>query len=96
MPKPAAWRWWANVRDTAEDPGTEQNAMSILRLRSLEPAARGMQGGAGGEERGELGRRGGPGRCANAAAPGALHRRGLTDAPRAVAARGTATRLWRL
>jgi hypothetical protein len=69
--------------------------MSISRLRSLEPAARGMQGGAGGEERGEPGRQGGPGRCANAATPGALHRLRLTDAPRAAAARGTATRLWR-
>lgn len=96
VPKPAAWCWQANVRDPAEDPGTEQNPMSISRLRSLEPAGRGMQGGAGGEERGELGCPGGPGQCANAATPGALHRLGLTDAPPAVAARGTARRLWRL
>lgn len=56
--------------------------MSISRLSSLEPAARGMQGGAGGEERGEPGRRDGPGRCANAATPGALQTRASRRAAR--------------
>lgn len=53
-----------------------------------------MQGGAGGEERGEPGRRGGPGQCAKPRRPVRRADAGC-DRP-AAAARGTATRLWRL